>query len=319
MKLVQKPKHGSREWRLLRHRDENNRVIFGASEAAALMGASSFVSRPELFAQKSNEPEVGVETDAFRRGNLLEPVLIAEASHVLGIPFTTPNWMYANGRFIATLDGVDNPPVPNVICEAKTTTRYQIRTADDLPAEWLWQAWAQQFATMCDGQYPMVVFSVLDANQKISVLEAPMNDEAIAKLQDEAERFAERIENNEPPADFDDAVIDARTVAQIWRARDESVELTEQQMNWLRDLTQAKEMAKEAETIKQLAEDQIALILKHCTVGTFGGVKVVSWKEQAGRATFDSKTFREEHPSLYKQFERAGKPFRVMRTHNVSE
>ena len=83
-------------------------------------------------------------------------------------------------------------------------------------------------------------------------------------------------------------------------------------------MVHAKELIAEGETIKKNAEDHIAMLLKENEVGTYQGVKVVSWKEQAGRSSLDTKALREAHPDIVAQFERQGKPFRVMRTHKIA-
>jgi predicted phage-related endonuclease len=313
MKLIEKPPHGSLDWLLKRHRDAEGRVVFGASEASALMGASNYTSRPELFAAKLNEPQVGKETAAFRRGNLIEPVLIAEAGVVLGIPFHTPPFMYHKDRFIISLDGVDESFTPSVVIEAKTTTRYRIRDENDLPNEWLWQAWAQSAVTGAE-----VYFSVLDSEQTISVIQCPRNQQATDALLAEAASFAERIEQNTPPEDFNDCVIDAATVAQIWRAKPTSIELADADLLWLQEMVHAKELIAEGELLKKTAEGHLAMLLKENEVGTFNGVKVLSWKEQPGRASLDTKALREDHPEIVAKYEKQGKPFRVMRTHKVA-
>jgi predicted phage-related endonuclease len=313
MRKIIKPPHGSLEWLQRRHRAEDGRVVFGASEAPALMGASPYTTRPELFAAKLSEPQVGKQTEAFWRGNLLEPALINGASAVLGVPFITPNLMYESGRFIISLDGVDDEDNPKIVIEAKTTTRYRIGDQEDLPAEWLWQGWAQRLVTGAD-----VYFAILDQNQRISVILCPENPEAEKQLIETAEVFAQAVEANEPPSDFLDTPMDASTVAAIWKATPTTTEIPHEEMVWLQELVRAKEMAAEAETLKKFAEDRIALLLKNNEVGTYRGEKVVSWKEQAGRSSLDTKALREAHPDICAAFEKQGKPFRVMRTHKVA-
>jgi predicted phage-related endonuclease len=301
------------DWLLKRHRDEHGNAVFGASEAPVLMGQSPYMSRPELFAAKLNDPQPSKETAAFRRGNLIEPVLVAEAGVVLGVTVKTPPFMYQQNCFVVTLDGVDDSFTPNVVIEAKTTTRYRVRDAEDLPNEWLWQGWAQRFVTGAE-----VYFSVLDSEQNISVIALPENPEAVQSLVDEANRFAEAIDLNRPPADFADCVIDADTVAKIWRATPTEIEIPESEMRWLQEIVHAKEQIAEGEALKKLAEDHLAMLLKGNEVGTFNGVKVLSWKEQAGRSSLDTKALKEAHPDIAAKFERQGKPFRVMRTHKVA-
>ena len=149
MQLIPKPKHGSKEWLLTRWRYEQGRCVFGASDIPTLMNASPYKTRAELFADKSNEPVEQADKAVFRRGNLLEPALLTAASEQLGKEFFTPDSVYRDGRLSISLDGVDNEQKPTIVIEAKTSTRYSIYDANDLPTEWLWQGWAQQSVLEC--------------------------------------------------------------------------------------------------------------------------------------------------------------------------
>jgi predicted phage-related endonuclease len=113
--------------------------VFGASDVPALMGASPYKTRGELFADKRTILLLAEETAVFRRGNLFEKPLLEEASRVLGTNIFTPEVIYRDGRLSISLDGVDNEQNPSVVVEAKTTTRYSIYSSDDLPPEWCWQ------------------------------------------------------------------------------------------------------------------------------------------------------------------------------------
>ena len=171
VKLIPKPKHGSEEWLRLRWRDSDGKCVFGASDAGALMNASPYSNRADLFITKRNEPVPSEETEAFRRGNLLEPILLQEASRRLGIAIHTPETMYSHGRFTVSLDGVDDEQDPSIIVEAKTTTRYGVRSQEDLPMEWLWQGWAQSLVL----PNATVMFCVFDRDQRFSLIPLPHN------------------------------------------------------------------------------------------------------------------------------------------------
>ena len=162
MQVIPKQKHGSKEWLLARWKDEQGRCVFGASDVPALMGVSPYKSRAALFADKTNEPVEQPSNAVFDRGNDLEPALIARASKQLGTNIITPEVIYRDGRLSISLDGVDNEQSPTVVVEAKTTTRYSIYESSDLPAEWLWQGWAQQAVL----EVP-VWFVVLDRDLRI--------------------------------------------------------------------------------------------------------------------------------------------------------
>ena len=306
MQVIQKPKHGSISWLLQRWKDEQGRCVFGASDVPVLMGASPYKTRGELFADKVNEPVMQEETAVFRRGNLLEKPLLEEASRVLGTNIFTPEVIYRDGRLSISLDGVDDEQNPSVVVEAKTSTRYSIYTSDDLPEEWCWQGYAQ----MAVLQVP-VWFVVLDRDQRISVVELPANPKAIDALQLETAVFGGWVDGD--PMDEDINNFSATDIARIWKATPTSVELPASAVDWALQLEEARALAKQAADLESKAKDALAQMMLGNEVGTVDGVQLVSWKQQAGKASLDTKQLRADHPELVSQYEKQGAPFRVMR------
>jgi predicted phage-related endonuclease len=306
MQVIPKAKHGSIDWLLARWKDEEGRCIFGASDVPVLMGASPYKTRGELFADKTNMPVMQEETAVFRRGNLLEKPLLEEASRILGTNIFTPDVIYRDGRLSISLDGVDNEQQPSVVVEAKTSTRYSIYTSEDLPDEWCWQGWAQ----MAVLQVP-VWFVVLDRDQRISVVELPSNPEAIAALQTETAVFGGWVDGD--PMDEDINNFSAADIARIWKPTPTSIELPTSAVDWALQLEEARAMAKQAADLETKAKDALAQMLLGNEVGTVDGVQLVTWKQQAGKASLDTKQLRADHPELVSQYEKQGAPFRVMR------
>jgi len=309
MRQIPKPKHGSKEWLLERWRDEQGRCVFGASDIPALMNASPYKTRGELFADKLNEPVEQAESAIFRRGNLLEKPLLEAASHELGFAFFTPNTIYRDGRLSVSLDGVDNTIQPELIVEAKTTTRYSIYDSSDLPAEWLWQGWAQQAVLQCP-----VWFSVLDRDLRISVVELPENAAAIDSLCLEAEVFGEWVDTNSAPLDEINN-FSADDIARIFQVAPTTIDLPNEAGEWVLQLEEARALAKQAAEQEARAKDELARMLLGNEIGFLHGQRVVSWKQQDGKTSLDTKALREAHPELVKQYEKQGNPYRVMRTH----
>lgn len=307
---ISKPDHGSLEWLSLRWRDDEGRCRFGASEAPSLMGVSPYMSRGDLYAAKIGAPQVGEQTDAFRRGHLLEPVLLAEAGRLLGTEIVQPDEMYATGRWIVTLDGADALD-PSVIVEAKTTTRYAIRSREDLPAEWLWQVWVQ--SAVCGAPAFIVA---LDRDQRISLTEVEANASAWDALQEEAEALGAAVDNEEPlpPEEFS-----AAQIAEIWKPQPRVVELPESARSWLLQLDEARKARSEAEKREAEAKDEIARLMLDAEIGTIGGATAVTWKQQAAPVRLDTKRLREEHPDLIAAYETKGSSFRVMRLIGLTE
>jgi len=309
VKLIPKPKHGSQQWLLERWRDEEGRCVFGASDIPALMNASPYKTRGELFADKINQPIEQTESAIFRRGNLLEKPLLEAASEQLGHIFFTPDQMYRDGRLSVSLDGVDNAEKPSMIVEAKTTTRYSVHGSSDLPAEWLWQGWAQQAVLDCP-----VWFSVLDRDLRISVVEMPDNPVAIDSLLLEAEVFGNWVDTNNAPLDEINN-FSADDIARIWKVTPTTIDLPNEAGEWVLQLEEARALAKQAADQEAKAKDALAQMLLGNEIGLLHGQRVVSWKQQDGKASLDTKALREAHPELVKQYEKQGNPYRVMRTH----
>ena len=306
MQVIPKAKHGSKEWLLARWKDEQGRCVFGASDIPALMGASPYKTRGELFADKVNEPVVQEENAVFRRGNLLEKPLLEEASRILGTNIFTPDVIYRDGRLSISLDGVDNEQQPSLVVEAKSSTRYSVYNSEDLPEEWLWQGWAQ----MAVLQVP-VWFVVLDRDLRISVVQLPENPQAIDALQLEASVFGGWVDGD--PLDEDINNFSAADIARIWKPTPTSIELPASAVDWALQLEEARSMAKQAADLETKAKDALAQMLLGNEVGTVDGVQLVTWKQQAGKASLDTKQLRADHPKLVSQYEKQGAPFRVMR------
>jgi predicted phage-related endonuclease len=315
MRTIVKPPHGSPEWLELRRRDaETGECLFGASDAPALMGVSPYVSRGDLFISKRFPANESVETDVFRRGNILEPALVAEAARLLRVEMRTPNVMYRDGRFIVTLDGCDDEQRPSVVVEAKTTSRYSVSTASDLPLEWAYQGWAQSLVTSAP-----VFFIVLDRDLRISLVQLPENQRAFDELRHEADRFGSMVEANElPPSDFA-GEMSAEQIANLWKPQPKEIELPADAVGWIEMLEDARDQADAAKRLEQQAKDALARLMLEAEIGTLGGRKVLSWKQQAGRTSLDAKALRAEMPEIATRFERQGAPYRVMRIHKPSE
>ena len=309
MHVIPKQKHGSKDWLLARWKDEQGRCVFGASDIPALMGVSPYKSRAALFADKTNEPFEQPSNAVFDRGNDLEPALIARASKQLGKNIITPEVIYRDGRLSISLDGVDNEQSPSVVVEAKTTTRYSIYESSDLPAEWLWQGWAQQAVL----EVP-VWFVVLDRDLRISCVELPDNPLAIDTLLAETDVFGGWVDNNTPPLDEINN-FSADDIARIWRVEPTAVELDATVLDWVAQLEEARLLSKQASELETKAKDAIAQMLLGNEIGLVDGQQIVSWKQQAGKESFDAARLKQEHPEMVQEYTKQGNPYRVMRTH----
>jgi len=142
----------------------------------------------------------------------------------------------------------------------------------------------------------------------------PENREAIDSLRLEAEVFGDWIDQGVVP-DEELNNFSADDITRIYKVEPTSVELDVQVIDWLVALEDARQQSKQATELETKAKDAIAQMLKGHEIGLVNGVQVVSWKQQAGKMSFDMTRLKSEQPELVKQYEKQGNPYRVMRTH----
>jgi predicted phage-related endonuclease len=313
MIIIEKPTHGTLDWLHIRHRDTDGLCTLGGSEAPALMDSSAFMSQADLWYRKSTQPTISEPSAAMQVGNDLEGALVDVMSRTLGIEMITPDIMYRSGRWTVTLDAVNKDSaspheVPSIIGEIKTTRKYSIRTLSDVPPEYLWQIYAQQYVTGADAW-----LTVLDRDLRITTLAVPRNEQAMQTLAEQAEIFCASVDAGIQP----DGLIDQMTadqIASLWRTERRAVALPSDAIDWVRDLEEARALKKQAETIEQAAKDHLARLLLDADEGQIDGQTVITWREQAGRESVDLKGLRLDQPDLIAKYTTTGNPVRVMRT-----
>lgn len=315
LRIIDKPPHSSLDWLMRRHRDELNRCLLGASDAPALVGVSPFTSQADLFHKKSTPPRVSEPNAAMQVGNVLEPALVTELGRRLGIEMITPDVMYQRDRFIVTLDALAmSNDQPEVIGEVKTTRRHRIESLSDVPADYLWQCWAQMLVV----DRPVYLI-VLDRDLSISTHEIPRNDEALDILRRDSETFCAAVDTHDQTVLTElSQTMSIDQIAELYRpVKPIERPMTSDEYQWVKELAEARDLKRQAEQIEQAAKDQLARIMLDAEIATFDGAKVLTWREQAGRASVDLARLRAAHPELVAEFTSQGEPSRVMRLSNT--
>lgn len=313
LRTIQKPPHGSLEWLQRRHRDHLGRCVLGASDAPAMLNQSPFTSRADLFHSKRTTPRISESSAAMQVGNILEPALVAELGRRLGVQMRTPEEMYQRDRFIVSLDALADD-TQMIVGEVKTTRRHRISDIGDLPPDYFWQCWAQMLTLDAP-----VWLIVLDKDMSISTHEIPRNEEALDRLRIESEKFCNAVDMN-----MNDELwllkdeMSAEQIAAMYQPP-KPVEqvITDEQYAWIRELADARDLKRQAEQVEQAAKDHIARFMLDSEIATHNGTKVLTWREQAGRASLDVARLREAHPELVAEFTTQGSPSRVMRLSNT--
>lgn len=307
---VRKPKHGSDEWLMLRHRDRDGFAIVAASEAAAVHGEHKYISKYGLAVAKMADLPVAAEANrAMDRGNRLEPVLLSWLGDELGIQLSEPKVMYAmyEHGLIATLDGIDtgsclsDATSPVVVAEIKTFNR---EWRGQLPRHWYWQGVQQ---AICAG-VNQIAWGVFDSTLDLHVhLQDVSDDEKLEHIY-AVRSFLEMVHANEIPAEWPASYDEISSMYPT--SNGDTVDVTEHASVFerLREVQATKKLLAEEEELLKVTVGQV---LGTNEIGTVNGNQVVSWKPQS-RKSFDSKRFQAEHKDLYDQYQTSSS-FRVMR------
>jgi predicted phage-related endonuclease len=314
MQVIPKPEHGSLGWLKVRHRDDEGKVTFGASEAGALMGVSEYTTLTDLCISKLYPPEVKEPEPQMVKGLIFEAPLLTEAGRLLGLEVTTPNVMYRKGRFTVTLDGLAHQPFtgydnPTRIIEAKVTSAYTVATPDDLPRSWVMQGHVQQWVLGLP-----VSFIVFDKRQHINLVDMPYN----AQLMDDILNVADVVGYDLDSGVMPDYAYKGLTSEQVQRlypvVESRNITADDELVNHVFDLETTRKQIKELKEQEQELVDTIARALGDADeITDAAGFTMLTWRQQKGRLSFDTKAFQLAHPDLFAQFTKEGAPFRVMR------
>ena len=284
---------------------QERRSSVGASEAAAVMGLSQWATPLDVYRSKH-----GVD----RPFDPLIALLGHEAERTLS-------------RWLVELSGLNPDLSPGFMARSvehpfihATPDRMwgdipvQIKTAHEFTSH----KWDEGIPTEYRVQVQTEML-VLGAPRALLVVQIGARDvRAIWEARDDrfinehliptVTEFWGHVEAHEPPP--------PSTVAEIAEAYPSEaieVELSDEAFDVLERITvlnsdiQAQEAERDALKVALAGYVETADTLFH------GGQKVATWKSQKGRAGFDQKRFREDHPELAAEYVTQGAPFKVLR------
>lgn len=168
----------------------------GASEIAAVLGINPWASPVDVWARKLGYIEDIEETAAMKRGNYLEPSLVAWASAELGIDFfPSPSLTYGPEPIIlATPDGISDGAVLEVKAPGARTLEHW---ADGPPDYYVVQVSQQMLAT---GKPVGYLAGLVGGELQIHTIER--DAELESTIIDAAQQFWRYVETEQaPPVD----------------------------------------------------------------------------------------------------------------------
>lgn len=273
------------------------RLGIGGSDAAAILGASRYKTRADVWLDKTGRAPEIEENEPMRWGNILEPVVRAEYSMRTGRDVTQPPMM-ASEHFpwmLANLDGVAGDRILE-IKTARSDADWGEPGTDEIPLEYTAQV--HHYMIVSGLMVADVAVLIGGSDFRIYTVEA---DRELHQAMIEREReFWRLVETNTMPEP-----VDAREVQALF-AKDngQTVQASESVYLACQRLRDIKRDIKSMEEEKDAMEGQIKLAIGEAAVLELDGMPLATWKAAKDSMRFDAKAFEAEQPELFRKYQK---------------
>lgn len=289
----------------------------GGSDCAAILGKSSFKTPLHVWMEKQGLIDPPESTPIMDFGNIFEPVMADAFEQITGLKVRRVNKTIEHSEYDflranidrQILNSPENPHDGTGILELKTTTSHRLKSLDgEFPIEWLYQI--QSYLGITGYSYAYLFIYERDMCQYYEPILIQRDDEFIEQLFEDLVEWWEKfmIGGKRPdPINGEDALL---------LYPESGSHLTSEASPKDYELYQELKSIRQRKTDLEKMEESLATKLK-CSMEeaerlVLSGRTLISWKTVESKR-FDSTTFREEHPELYRNFRKTTqtRPFKV--------
>ena len=251
----------------------------GASELAAILGVSSYVTPWQIWADKTQQLEDWQGNEATRLGSLIERSILDYAEEELGAMQRNVRVLHAQLPLAATLDG---QLIANAVpIEAKTTglvgqvnPGFGEAGTDDLPYEYLVQVHAQLMCTKADLAY---LFALIPGRGVVQY-RVERNEQLAEKLGNYLDSWwTKHIVQRIEPANEN---VPLEIVKRMKRVPDKIVMLDEHALSLATHIERMKEIRLDTQKRIDASETQLLLALGDAEAGQLPDGRLVTYYEQ---------------------------------------
>lgn len=292
----------------LSHQDwlELRRGYIGGSDVAVALGQSKYQTPYMLWLEKTGRFEFDTSNPVTDFGNIWEPYARDHFRKVTGMEVVDdqimrihPNPDYS--MLSANVDGVIlSKELGRGILELKTTTTNYFRVDGDIenvPLGYRLQIQHYLGITRYDFAYLLVYYRDTCTYSKPLLIE-PNHELIDSNNQQLAKWWKQYVEQDQPPplSNEDDLKLRYPTSEE-----GSSIEASEKILLKHASLKQVRQRIKDLEELKGSLELDIKEFMGDKELLQSGQRQLASWK-QSDRSYFDSVSFREDYPELYKEY-----------------
>lgn len=285
----------------------------GGSDAAKVCGLSRWGSAIDVYLDKTDEfpPVVTEDNMAMKIGREFEDFVAQLWMGETGKKCQKRNAILQHDEYDFMLANIDRWVVgENAGLEIKTATKGDEWKDGAIPPEYELQCMHYMAVTGAERWYLACLIIGFNKHLELRVIER--DEESINYLCDVESKFWEKVVGRQmPPPDGSDAADEAIKTLYPDVDPGKTIDLDDMAEDLKRyDEIQVllNELTAEQKQIKQ----EIQVRMDDAETARIGDRKV-TWKEQQGRRTIDTKRLQSERPEVYEKYVKTGKPYRVFR------
>ena len=287
------------------------RNAIGSSDMAALFGLDPFKTTYDVWLDKTGQLEDDdTENAACYAGNRFEDGVLDYAEEHLGPLLRNQSKRIENLPIAVSTDAIiEQNSIP---VEAKTTGLFGPvqdiwgdDNTDQVPDRVIIQAHCHMMAW---GQGECYVPAFI-GGMGFRLYNIPRNTDIAKAIAEKALWFWDIVEKKICPPD---SIPNLEVVKRMRRVPNVITNIDE---GLFQKYLDAKEAAKIAEQTKDEAQSELLAALGEAEGANCGGLGAITYLPQS-RRSLDSEALKRDHPEIFQQYYRAGKPFRILRTKN---
>lgn len=284
---------------------ELRRTGIGGSDAAAAAGVSDYRSRITLWADKLGVAPEREQSEAMEWGLRHEDTLFrafCDKHPELKVTRSTSTLQHPTVPFmLANVDGVIEDSLGHKgILELKTAGHWMAKKwqGGEVPTDYLWQV--VHYMAVLGPEYRYAIVPVLIGGNHYEERIVYRDEAQIEWLIAKEQEFWGYVQREEMPP-VDDSESTADTFAALWASSSPSVcRLPDDAIQWIAQRETAIEAQKEAERLRNEAENHLKALLNEYEGGTVGRY-AVKWSN-VKQERIDSKRLRLEAPDVAKKY-----------------
>jgi predicted phage-related endonuclease len=261
------------EWEAIRFYDpETKRVVFGASETAAVCGVSKYETPLHIFRRKRRELPPKTPTLAMKRGLRFESAIIEEyreARPACKISAPQPMYFHPEHRFLGAtpdalaMDTETGWPVDAKWIGYRRAEEFGLEGTDELPDDILLQAQQQMLVMGNDKQETAVILG----GEEFRVYTVHRHDALQQKIITAAKELAERIINNDPPEPHWTHPETPQLIKDLYGVEAKSIHLSSDTALIWSNYQRLKEEIKEKEAAAEQLKARVLVVMGNAAAG----------------------------------------------------